>query len=112
MAKQRSHNEWFGRVARGGRKSCPHCLSKLAEGESIWSWGVYHNAKFRRIMDVCKQCWHSVRGMLTEHTAGCGCTVNLCARSGDGPLPKWMTLDVPESPCPVPSPVPKPVEAT
>jgi hypothetical protein len=95
-SKLRSHNEWFMSVIRGGRKSCSGCGAKLEPGESIWCWGEYVRAKWNSIKDCCKTCWPRVRKRLTDHTDQCGCTVSLCARSGYGPLPEWLTLEVRE----------------
>lgn len=89
--KQRSHNEWFRPVERGGRKSCSHCKCKLAKGEWIWSWGEYIRARFNNIRDVCKECWPEVRDRLLGHTADCGCTVTLMCCGA--PQPDWMTLE-------------------
>ncbi len=96
MPKQRNHNEWFRHVLLGGRKSCPHCRQRLPEGEMIWSWGEYVNARFRLIRHLCVACWPRTAKALKAHTGDCGCTVALCSASGSGPLPDWMTLNVPE----------------
>ena len=93
--RQRNHNEWFRAVLRGGRKTCSNCRQPLPEGELIWSWGEYRNARFRSIRDCCVSCWPTVARDLRLHTSGCGCTVTLCS-AGSGKLPDWMTLELPK----------------
>ena len=95
--KQRRHNEWFRTVSLGGRKSCPTCHEKL-NGREIWSWGEYHNAKWRTVKHFCAGCFATeVKGLLLQHAGSCGCAIELCGR-GIG-LPAWLTLHE------VPSPV-------
>jgi len=93
MPKTRSHNEWFMPVSLGKRKSCPTCKAKLPAGESPWAWGEY--AGFRRtVKHFCRACFQAeVVALLVEHGGKCGCTIELCARSGYGPLPEWLTLE-------------------
>jgi len=89
--KVRQHNEWFRSISLGGRKSCPCCKTKLELGESIWSWGEYHNAKWRTIKHFCSACYATeVRDLLIKHTDGCGCTINLVIK--DSIKPAWLTL--------------------
>lgn len=89
--KQRVHREWLRVVSRGNRKSCPTCKAKLEPGEWIWSWGEYRYGKFRAIRDVCKTCWPNLAADLTDHTAECGCAVELVARGASKPA--WMNLE-------------------
>ena len=80
--KERSHNEWFRTVSLNGRKSCPECKVKLEPGESIWSWGEYHNAKWRTVMRFCHACFiNRVQIPLQEHVGTCGCKVELVIAS-------------------------------
>lgn len=96
-AKQRNHNEWFRTVSLGGRKSCPECKEKLAEGEKVWAWGNYVNAKWCNVSYFCRACFQkTVLARLTDHTADCGCTVTLVGRRTK--LPDWLTLE-PETSC-------------
>jgi len=90
--KQRTHNEWFRSVLLGGRKSCPHCKAKLGRGESVWSWGEYHNAKWRTVRHFCKECWGDIASRLNAHTGDCGCSVTLVVK--DSIRPNWLTLEV------------------
>lgn len=91
MPKVRSHNEWFRTVSLGGRKSCPNCKAKL-NGESIWSWGEYRNAKWRIIKHFCKECFESeVKEPLIKHVEGCGCEVNLITKGES--KPEWLTIE-------------------
>lgn len=96
MKKQRIHREWFQQVSLGHRKSCPECKAKLEQGESIWSWGEYINAKFRSIQYVCKSCWPDVQAKLQNHASNCGCTFELVTRWGVT-QPAWMQL--PQATC-------------
>ena len=89
--KLRQHNEWFRPISLGNRKSCPTCKNKLKPREMIWSWGEYHNAKWRTVKHFCSQCFaEEVRKPLLEHTGDCGCTINLVVR--EAPQPEWLTL--------------------
>lgn len=59
--------------------------------ERRWSWGEYHNAKWRTVKHFCSQCFaEEVRKPLLEHTGDCGCTINLVVR--EAPQPEWLTL--------------------
>ena len=87
----RSHNEWFRPVSLSNRKSCPCCKTKLQPNESIWSWGEYHNAKWRTVKYFCQSCFpKEVKEPLLSHGNKCGCDISLVARSE--PLPEWLTL--------------------
>ena len=92
MAKVGQHNEWFRPVVK---PVCPCGKSVKKHGiDGVWAWGEYHNAKWRPIGYFCRDCWQtSVAAPLKAHTNDCGCTVNLCSKSGCGPLPDWMTLE-------------------
>lgn len=88
--KVRLHNEWFRTVSLNNRKSCPCCKERLAEGESIWSWGEYVRAKWRTVKYFCKSCFEKeVVDPLMEHTHGCGCNIELRFQS---PQPDWLKL--------------------
>ena len=88
--KVRQHNEHFRTVSLGGRKSCPSCRAKLAEGESVWSWGEYHHARWYTVRHFCKECFKSdVKDPLLGHAGDCGCKINLV---GHDKLPDWLTL--------------------
>jgi hypothetical protein len=95
--KQRQHNEWFRPVSLGNRKTCPTCKAKLATIQGIgnvWSWGEYHNAKWRTVAYFCRQCFASeVAARLASHTGDCGCTINLVGKGCE--LPNWLTLRLP-----------------
>lgn len=91
----RQHNEWFRSVSLGNRKSCPCCGERLESGESIWSWGQYIRARWNTIQHFCKKCFpDQVQKELNDHTAGCGCTVNLIGKGEK--LPSWLTLETTE----------------
>lgn len=90
MAKQNIHNEWFRTVLLGNRKSCPECKQKL-NGESIWSWGEYVNAKWRTVRYFCKHCYPDIQRDLIAHRNDCGCDFELIGYSGET-LPDWLSL--------------------
>lgn len=90
MSKVRTHREWFRPVARGGRKSCTACGARLADDESIWSWGEYHNARWHSVADFCKECFENVRRRLVDHAGGCGCQFELVGKGCK--LPPWLAL--------------------
>ncbi len=97
--KVRTHHEWFRDVLAGGRKSCPSCKAKLGEGESVWSWGEYHCAKWRTVMHFCKECFAAkVSKPLTAHAGGCGCEIKLLGYQGRK-LPDWLKLATPVEGC-------------
>lgn len=97
MAKIRVHREWFMPVVR---KACP-CGSNSKRGapkHQVYSWGEYHNTKWRTVDYFCECCFQErVAKQLVVHAGGCGCVFELCARSGYGPLPEWLKM--PEASC-------------
>ena len=99
-AKVRSHNEHFRQVSLGNRKSCPTCRCKLAENESVWSWGEYVRAKWHTVKHFCRECFEEeVRVPLLGHAGDCGCNIVLCGYHGK--LPEWLTLTKNEEVCKV-----------
>jgi hypothetical protein len=73
------------------RKSCKTCGAKLINGETMWSWGEYHNVKWRTIKHFCKECYESeVLSALIEHRNECGCDFQLIGKSSS--LPKWLRI--------------------
>jgi hypothetical protein len=90
--RPRIHNEWMRAVQRGNRKSCTECHEKLDPGESIWSWGEYHNVRFRNIRDVCKKCWPQLTKLLVDHERQCpeNCTIQIICMGSSRPW--WMVL--------------------
>ena len=91
-SKVREHNEYFRTVSLSKRKSCPYCYAKLAEGESVWSWGEYHAGKWRTVKYFCQVCFErNVKGLLLSHTDTCRCVVNLVGY-GSEKLPTWLHL--------------------
>lgn len=93
VAKVRLHREWFRTVSLGGRKSCPSCSAKL-NGQSVWSWGEYVTWKWRTVKHFCPACFPPIRRDLVNHTAGCGCEIELVGYGGER-LPEWLTLNCP-----------------
>ena len=92
MPTRRKHNEWFRTVSLGNRKSCPTCKAKLGQGESIWSWGEYVNAKWRTVTHFCSQCFEKeVKEKLCAHRGSCGCDIELQTRWEI--RPDWLTID-------------------
>lgn len=114
MAKQRTHNEYFrpvnlqavyedatnalGQIYRrlvgwaSSRKSCPNCKAKLAPYEYVWSWGEYIHGRWFTVTHFCRECYPvEVKGKLQEHTANCGCKVQLVGKGCN--LPVWLQLD-------------------
>ena len=73
------------------RKSCPSCRTKLEEGEWVWSWGEYINAKWHTVKHFCKHCYPEIRRDLEVHRSDCGCEFNLIGYGGEI-LPDWLTL--------------------
>lgn len=74
------------------RKSCPTCKAKLEEGEWVWSWGEYVNAKWHTVTHFCKSCYRgNVQQRLIVHRNECGCDFNLVGYQGEE-LPEWLTL--------------------
>ena len=91
MAKLRSHNEYFRTVAPN-RKSCKTCKHHFVDSQEQWSWGNYIVGKWYTVAWFCEACFPTVvYGQLYDHTASCGCTVNLIAYSG-GELPDWLCI--------------------
>jgi hypothetical protein len=86
------HNEYFRSVRLGGRKSCPSCHSKLADGEQVWSWGEYHRGKWSTVQHFCQQCWLEVENRLQAHAFQCRCSFTLVGY-GDEHLPAWLSLE-------------------
>jgi len=98
MAQPREHREWFQPLSTN-RKSCPTCKTKFPPGETAHAWGEYAHAKWHTVKHFCRACFDAeVRRPLLAHAGPCGCTITLCARSGHGPLPDWLTLE--EVSCP------------
>lgn len=93
MPKVRSHNEWFRVVSLGNRKSCPTCHDKLTDGESVWSWGEYHNARWYTVKHFCSQCFVAeVLSLLEQHVKPCHCTIVLQCRESN--RPEWLVKEV------------------
>lgn len=91
MAKQRIHNEWFQPIAK---TSCP-CGARKTQ---VYSWGEYAAGKWRTVDHFCQACFVTrVQARLAAHAAPCGCTFQLNARTGYGPLPNWLVM--PEESC-------------
>jgi hypothetical protein len=89
-SKLRSHNEWFQAIAK---KTCP-CGQKHTQ---VYSWGEYSRARWFTVDHFCEHCFQSrVIPRLVGHAGTCGCTFNLVARSGHGPLPVWLTMPTQE----------------
>lgn len=74
------------------RKSCPTCRRKINPlTDSIWSWGEYHNAKWRTVKHFCEKCYsEEVLPLLIEHRNECGCDFNLIGYRCE--LPGWLRL--------------------
>ena len=90
--QHRNHNEWFRQVSLGNRKSCPCCKAKLAENESIWSWGEYVSGKWRTVKYFCRNCFEAeVASLLVSHADDCGCLITLVGYHCT--LPDWLGLD-------------------
>lgn len=86
MAKQRTHNEWFQKLAK---TKCP-CGQKKTE---VFAWGEYVNGKWRTVEHFCSTCFvERVQTQLVTHAGSCGCDFNLTARAGHGPLPEWIKM--------------------
>lgn len=74
------------------RKSCPTCKAKLGDGEWVWSWGEYLNAKWNTVTHFCRACFHEeVQVRLIAHRDDCGCDFQLVGYQG-ATLPDWLTL--------------------
>lgn len=85
MTKQRIHNEWFQPLVK---KTCP-CGQKKTE---VFAWGEYHCGKWRTISHFCQSCFPDIQKQLNTHAGSCGCSFELKARSGHGPLPEWIKM--------------------
>jgi hypothetical protein len=92
MARNVVHNEYFRAVSLGGRKSCPHCHSRLALGEQIWSWGEYHAVRWYTVQHFCRACWPTVLERLRQHAFHCRCAFALVGYRGED-LPDWLCLE-------------------
>lgn len=80
---QRIHNEWFQGISK---TSCP-CGQKHVQ---VYSWGEYHNAKWRTVDHFCQDCFKErVLSRLVSHVSDCGCSFAFKARSGHS-LPDWL----------------------
>lgn len=91
MARKRNHNEYFRIVSLGGRKSCPTCKSKLADGQRIWSWGNYIYGRWHTVKHFCRECFEEqVREPLIDHADDCGCSITIICRDYQ---PSWLTLE-------------------
>jgi hypothetical protein len=89
--RQVVHNEYFRAVSLGGRKSCPHCHSRLAPQEQIWSWGEYQRGKWYTVQHLCRACWPPVLERLRQHAFQCRCTFVLVGYHTA--LPAWLCLE-------------------
>lgn len=91
--KTRVHREHIRPVGLSGRKSCPSCGSKLAVPQ-WWSWGEYHNAKWRTVQHFCQLCYATdVERKLVTHALQCGCTFELVGHGlPNNELPGWIQL--------------------
>ncbi len=89
--KQRVHREHIRPVALGGRKSCPSCKAKITQ---FWSWGEYHNGKWRTVQHFCQTCYKAdVERKLVSHAMQCGCTFELVGHDlPNRELPGWIQL--------------------
>ena len=90
----RSHNEWIQPLKK---TKCPNCGAKHSaqtdfhgRDAAIVAWGEYHAARWRTIDHFCVDCAdEAFYAKLKHHIDGCGCAVNIVARSGYC-LPEWM----------------------
>jgi hypothetical protein len=83
--KTRIHNEWFQPIVK---TSCPCGCKKT----TVVAWGEYVNGKWRTVDHFCPSCFQErVITRLIAHADPCGCTFQLCARSGYR-LPDWIKL--------------------
>jgi hypothetical protein len=91
--KQRTHREWFQPLARNGRCDCG--MSRIDrqirhEDERLFAWGEYITGKWHKVRNFCQDCFETeVKRSLYHHASGCGCTFELCARSGYS-IPEWI----------------------
>lgn len=90
----RVHNEWFQPIVKRGRCLCRRdTAERLALGDiRIFAWGEYVSAKWRTVDYFCLGCFaERIIPRLRQHANGCGCTFQVCARSGYT-LPAWIKL--------------------
>ena len=84
MPKQRVHNEWFQPIS----KTTCQCGEKHTQ---VYSWGEYVVGKWRTVLHFCQKCFKAeVLSRLVDHARPCGCTFQLNARTGYGPLPDFI----------------------
>lgn len=85
MAKTRLHREYFRKIAP---KKC-ECGTK---GKQVYSWGNYVRVRWVTVKHFCEDCFaERVQTSLNDHTADCGCEVELVGYQGMT-FPKWLTL--------------------
>lgn len=88
--KERIHREWFKLLST---KTCP-CGSNSKRGQPknpVFAWGEYHAVRWNTIEHFCEKCFSSrVIPKLLSHAQNCGCSFELCSRSG--PLPYWIKM--------------------
>jgi hypothetical protein len=110
MKQQRVHNEWFQCSTTEGKCYCGSTKKSRRQAwqdVNVWIWGEYSVGRWRRIQTVCEACFHiQVLPKLIAHANGCGCTFELQARSGHGPLPVWLALPDTFHTCSVVQPAP------
>lgn len=85
MSKIRIHNEWFMPL----RKTTCDCGQKKTE---VFAWGEYSRARWITISHFCQACFPDIQKQLSTHAGSCGCSFELKARSGHGPLPEWIKM--------------------
>ena len=93
--KNRVHNEWFQTTVAMKCDCGSNRKSRLASGHDVqvWIWGEYVYGKWRTVRKVCESCFASeVIPRLVNHADLCGCSFDLCSRSGYGPLASWIAL--------------------
>ena len=95
MPKIRIHREWFMPLSIATRSKCSCGKSRSKRNAAgldpyVYSWGEYHNAKWRTVQYVCQSCFdRQVLPRLKEHAKECGCAFELVSRSGYS-LPPWI----------------------
>ena len=78
--KQRSHNEWFMKLAT---KRCRNCGTKATVGQ-VMAWGEYRYNRWNTVTHFCDNCFdEKVGDWLLSHAKDCGCEINLVPRSGE-----------------------------
>jgi hypothetical protein len=97
MPKLRTHNEWF-KFTKYSICTCgsnKRSRTQVDKDPTVYSWGEYHNARWRTVQLVCEICFASeVIPRLVSHAGDCGCTFQLCAKSGSGGLASWIKMPV------------------